>query len=87
MYAWTSVVVTKPSGIAIIAVGFAEYVTAPFYPGCSAPQNIQKCASAFCLSMYFFRFDLLALLNLDILMVFFIAKLIRKLMKKVRVVV
>jgi len=49
LYAWTSVVVTKPSGIAIIAVGFAEYVTAPFYPGCSAPQNIQKCASAFCL--------------------------------------
>jgi len=49
LYAWTAVVVTKPAGIAIIAVGFAEYVTAPFYPGCNAPQNIQKCASAFCL--------------------------------------
>ena len=50
LYAWTSVVISKPSSFAIIAVGFAEYVTAPFYPGCSAPQNIQKCASAFCIS-------------------------------------
>jgi len=49
LYAWTSVVISKPSSFAIIAVGFAEYVTAPFYPGCSAPQNIQKCASAICI--------------------------------------
>jgi len=49
LFAWTSVVVSKPSSFAIIAVGFAEYATVPFYPGCSAPQSIQKCASAFCI--------------------------------------
>jgi len=51
LYAWTSVVVSKPSSFAIIAVGFAEYVTAPFYPGCAAPQTLQKFASAFCIIM------------------------------------
>ena len=52
LFAWTSVVVSKPSSFAIIAVGFAEYATVPFYPGCSAPQSIQKCASAFCISEF-----------------------------------
>ncbi|XP_078482152.1 b(0,+)-type amino acid transporter 1-like isoform X2 [Ciona intestinalis] len=46
---WTSVIVTKPSSFAIISIGFAEYVTAPFYPGCTPPATIQKCAAAFCI--------------------------------------
>ena len=49
LYAWTSVIVTKPSSFAIIAIGFAEYVTTPFYGGCSPPVVIQKCAAAFCI--------------------------------------
>uniref|UniRef100_H2Z9J4 b(0,+)-type amino acid transporter 1 n=1 Tax=Ciona savignyi TaxID=51511 RepID=H2Z9J4_CIOSA len=46
---WTSVIVSKPSSFAIIAVGFAEYVTTPFYPGCTPPTSIQKCAAAICI--------------------------------------
>jgi len=49
LYPWTSQVVLKPSSIALISLGFAEYVTAPFYSGCEAPLNIRKCAAAFCI--------------------------------------
>nr|XP_002119371.1 b(0,+)-type amino acid transporter 1-like [Ciona intestinalis] len=49
LFAWTSIIVTKPSSFAIIAIGFAQYVTAPFYPGCTPPATIQKCAAAFCI--------------------------------------
>ncbi|XP_076810397.1 b(0,+)-type amino acid transporter 1-like [Clavelina lepadiformis] len=49
LLAWTSIIVTKPSSFAIIAIGFAQYVTAPFYPGCTPPDTIMKCAAAFCI--------------------------------------
>uniref|UniRef100_H2ZQ50 b(0,+)-type amino acid transporter 1 n=1 Tax=Ciona savignyi TaxID=51511 RepID=H2ZQ50_CIOSA len=49
LLAWTSIIVTKPSSFAIIAVGFAQYVTTPFYPGCLPPATVQKCAAAFCI--------------------------------------
>ena len=52
LYAWTTVIVTKPSSFAIISIGFAEYVTAPFYNGCTPPVVIQKCAAAFCICKY-----------------------------------
>lgn len=47
MYTWTSVIVLKPSSFSIISVGFAQYVTAPFYPGCEPPVVAQKCAACF----------------------------------------
>ena len=50
LYPWTSLVVLRPASIALISLGFAEYVTAPFYPGCETPLNIRKCAAAFCIS-------------------------------------
>ncbi|KAK1163417.1 b(0,+)-type amino acid transporter 1 [Acipenser oxyrinchus oxyrinchus] len=46
LYSWTSVVVLKPSSFAIIALSFAEYSAAPFYPGCSPPTIIIKCLAA-----------------------------------------
>ena len=49
MYIWTCVLVTRPASFAITAIGFAEYVTAPFYPGCSPPQSVQKWAAAVCI--------------------------------------
>lgn len=49
LYVWTCVMVTRPASFAITALGFAQYVTAPFYPGCEPPQLVQKCAAAFCI--------------------------------------
>ena len=49
LLAWTTVIVTKPSAFAIISIGFADYVTTPFYNGCTPPVVVQKCAAAFCI--------------------------------------
>jgi len=49
LFAWTSIIVTKPSSFAIISLGFAQYVTEPFYPGCEVPATIQKLAAVFCI--------------------------------------
>ncbi|CAK8690776.1 unnamed protein product [Clavelina lepadiformis] len=49
LLAWTNIIVTSPSAFAIIAFGFAQYVTAPFYPGCNPPDAIVKCGAAFCI--------------------------------------
>ncbi|XP_072237327.1 b(0,+)-type amino acid transporter 1 [Leuresthes tenuis] len=43
IYSWTTVMVLKPSSFAIITLSFAEYASAPFYPGCSPPPVIIKC--------------------------------------------
>uniref|UniRef100_A0AAV2LV31 b(0,+)-type amino acid transporter 1 n=1 Tax=Knipowitschia caucasica TaxID=637954 RepID=A0AAV2LV31_KNICA len=43
LYSWTTVMVLKPSSFAIIALSFAEYASAPFYPGCTPPVVVTKC--------------------------------------------
>ncbi|XP_042293407.1 B(0,+)-type amino acid transporter 1 [Sceloporus undulatus] len=43
LFSWTSLVVIKPTSFAIICLSFAEYVSAPFYPGCDPPIVIIKC--------------------------------------------
>ncbi|KAK7913138.1 hypothetical protein WMY93_013349 [Mugilogobius chulae] len=43
LYSWTTVMVLKPSSFAIIALSFAEYASAPFYPECSPPLLVTKC--------------------------------------------
>ncbi|NXX43176.1 BAT1 protein, partial [Tricholaema leucomelas] len=43
LFSWTSLLVTKPSSFAIICLSFAEYASAPFYPGCDPPQVVIKC--------------------------------------------
>ncbi|XP_075432474.1 B(0,+)-type amino acid transporter 1 [Ascaphus truei] len=46
LFSWTSVIVIKPSSFAIICLSFAEYVSAPFYPGCEPPVAVIKCLAA-----------------------------------------
>ncbi|XP_061670425.1 b(0,+)-type amino acid transporter 1-like isoform X2 [Syngnathoides biaculeatus] len=43
LFSWNIVMVSKPSGLAIITLSFAEYASAPFYPGCSPPFIVTKC--------------------------------------------
>ncbi|CAN2389380.1 L-cystine transmembrane transporter activity, partial [Pristimantis euphronides] len=46
IFSWSSVIVIKPSSFAIICLSFAEYVSAPFYPGCKPPDVVIKCLAA-----------------------------------------
>ncbi|CAN0371246.1 unnamed protein product [Lampetra fluviatilis] len=46
LYSWASVIVLKPSSFAIICLSFAEYTSAPFYPGCEPPMLVKKCLAA-----------------------------------------
>ncbi|XP_054472040.1 b(0,+)-type amino acid transporter 1 [Anoplopoma fimbria] len=46
LYSWTTVMVLKPSGFAIITLSFAEYASTPFYHGCTPPPLVTKCLSA-----------------------------------------
>ncbi|XP_028930934.1 B(0,+)-type amino acid transporter 1 isoform X2 [Ornithorhynchus anatinus] len=46
LFSWTSLMVIKPSSFAIICLSFAEYVAAPFYPGCKPPSIVVKCLAA-----------------------------------------
>uniref|UniRef100_A0A670YQ02 b(0,+)-type amino acid transporter 1 n=1 Tax=Pseudonaja textilis TaxID=8673 RepID=A0A670YQ02_PSETE len=43
LFSWSSLMVIKPSAFAIICLSFAEYVSAPFYPGCDPPVLVIKC--------------------------------------------
>ncbi|CAH2324215.1 B(0,+)-type amino acid transporter 1 [Pelobates cultripes] len=46
LFSWASVIVMKPSSFAIICLSFAEYASAPFYPGCTPPVVVIKCLAA-----------------------------------------
>ncbi|XP_053126852.1 B(0,+)-type amino acid transporter 1 [Hemicordylus capensis] len=46
LFSWTSLIVIKPSSFAIICLSFAEYASAPFYPGCDPPVAVTKCLAA-----------------------------------------
>lgn len=41
LYSWTSVIVLKPSQVAIICLAFGAYVIEPFFPGCGDRQDLQ----------------------------------------------
>ncbi|XP_048814968.1 B(0,+)-type amino acid transporter 1 isoform X1 [Lagopus muta] len=46
LFSWASLLVIKPSSFAIVCLSFAEYASAPFYPGCDPPQVVIKCLAA-----------------------------------------
>uniref|UniRef100_A0A3Q3VQG5 b(0,+)-type amino acid transporter 1 n=1 Tax=Mola mola TaxID=94237 RepID=A0A3Q3VQG5_MOLML len=46
LYSWTTVMVLKPSSLAIITLSLAEYASTPFYLGCTPPILVTKCLSA-----------------------------------------
>jgi L-type amino acid transporter 9 len=50
IFAWTSSIVLKPSGVAIIAMVFGEYAIQPFFTDCDmVPRGAVKMAAAFCI--------------------------------------
>ena len=40
LYAWTSVLVIKPSSFAIILLAFAAYIIEPFFLGCGDREDL-----------------------------------------------
>uniref|UniRef100_A0A663MNG7 b(0,+)-type amino acid transporter 1 n=1 Tax=Athene cunicularia TaxID=194338 RepID=A0A663MNG7_ATHCN len=49
LFAYTSVILVRPAGLAAVCLSFADYAIAPFYPGCSSPQVVVKCTAAACI--------------------------------------
>ena len=49
LWSWTTNLVTKSGSFAMIAIAFAEYALAPFYPSCSIPNNLVKITAAACI--------------------------------------
>ncbi|CBY24423.1 unnamed protein product [Oikopleura dioica] len=39
---WTLIIMAKPAGLAVMVTAFADYTSAPFYPGCDAPEVLKK---------------------------------------------
>lgn len=46
MLIFSSVLFVRPAGVAGISLSFAQYVVAPFYPECPAPELLVKCVAA-----------------------------------------
>ncbi|XP_075963649.1 b(0,+)-type amino acid transporter 1-like [Anarhichas minor] len=46
MFVLSFIAVMRPASATGIALGFAEYVVAPFYSGCTPPQLVVKCVAA-----------------------------------------
>ncbi|XP_037097583.1 b(0,+)-type amino acid transporter 1-like isoform X2 [Syngnathus acus] len=46
MFVFSFVTVMRPASATGIALSFAEYAVAPFFPGCPPPQLLVKCAAA-----------------------------------------
>ncbi|XP_030247416.1 b(0,+)-type amino acid transporter 1-like isoform X1 [Sparus aurata] len=46
MLIFSSVIFVRPAGVAGMALGFAQYVVAPFYPDCPPPILLVKCMAA-----------------------------------------
>uniref|UniRef100_A0A8C5RP13 Zmp:0000001267 n=1 Tax=Laticauda laticaudata TaxID=8630 RepID=A0A8C5RP13_LATLA len=49
LFAFTSIIVVRPAGVAAISLSFAEYALVPFYSGCSPPQVMIKCTAISCI--------------------------------------
>ncbi|KAG7328512.1 hypothetical protein KOW79_008456 [Hemibagrus wyckioides] len=47
--AFTTIIVVKPSSIVAVSLSFAQYVVAPFYPGCMPPILVVKCIAVVCI--------------------------------------
>uniref|UniRef100_A0A0L8I9U8 Amino acid permease/ SLC12A domain-containing protein n=1 Tax=Octopus bimaculoides TaxID=37653 RepID=A0A0L8I9U8_OCTBM len=46
LYSWCSVIVLRPSGLAVICLAFAEYVASPVFDSCGPPVVFVKCLAA-----------------------------------------
>ena len=50
LYLWVALVVIMPTGNAITALTFAEYVLQPLYPDCVIPEAAKRLLAALCIS-------------------------------------
>lgn len=55
LYSWTTILILKPSSLAIIALSCGEYASTPFYPGCTPPVIVSKCLAAASICMWELR--------------------------------
>uniref|UniRef100_A0A672U8J3 b(0,+)-type amino acid transporter 1 n=1 Tax=Strigops habroptila TaxID=2489341 RepID=A0A672U8J3_STRHB len=76
LFAYTSVILVRPASLAAVSLSFAEYAVAPFYPGCSSPQIVIKCAAAACILLLTIINCLNVRLATSIMNVFTAAKLL-----------
>lgn len=63
LFSWTSVIVLKPSQVAIICLAFGAYVIEPFFPGCGDRQDLQpvvKLLAALAIGEYKFAYKYIA---------------------------
>ncbi|KAB5562087.1 hypothetical protein PHYPO_G00013960 [Pangasianodon hypophthalmus] len=74
--AFTVIIVLKPSSIVAVALSFAQYAVAPFYPGCIPPTLVVKCIAVACI----FVVATINILNVRIAMaiqvIFLVAKVV-----------
>lgn len=76
LFAYTSVILVRPAGLAAVCLSFAEYAVAPFYPGCSSPQVVVKCTAAACILILTIINCLNVRLAMSIMNIFTAAKLL-----------
>lgn len=74
--AFTFMIVVRPFGISAIALSFAEYAIAPFYPGCTPPTLVVKCIAAACILVVATANILNVRFTMAIQVVFLVAKLV-----------
>lgn len=48
LFAWTGIIINRPSICAIVSLIFAEYVAKPFYPTCRPPESVIKLLGLAC---------------------------------------
>ncbi|KAK3748507.1 hypothetical protein QZH41_008575 [Actinostola sp. cb2023] len=53
MFAWTGIIINRPSICAIVSLIFAEYVSKPFFPNCKPPEIIVKLLGLSCIGKSF----------------------------------
>lgn len=49
LFLWVSLIIINPTGNAIIALTFANYVLKPFYPTCDVPDSAVRLLAAVCI--------------------------------------
>lgn len=58
LYLWVALVIIMPTGNAITALTFANYVLQPLFPDCEAPASAIGFLAALCISKYGFNYHL-----------------------------
>uniref|UniRef100_A0A8B9JNC6 b(0,+)-type amino acid transporter 1 n=1 Tax=Astyanax mexicanus TaxID=7994 RepID=A0A8B9JNC6_ASTMX len=76
LVAYTFMIVVRPSGISAIALSFAEYAVAPFYPGCTPPTLVVKCIAVACILVVAIANIMNVRFTMAVQVVFLVAKVV-----------